>query len=52
MLVGYILRLPFVAIEELFAADSFFGKSNLLSTLPLFLFCLIGALFIQKEREP
>ncbi|KAL1510646.1 hypothetical protein AB1Y20_006944 [Prymnesium parvum] len=51
MLAGYILRLPFVALEELFPADSFLGKSNLLSVLPLFLFCLISGLAIQKAID-
>lgn len=48
MLTGYVLRLPFVAIEETFEKTSFLGRSNLLSVLPLFLFCLIAGLGLQK----
>ena len=48
MLVGYLLRTPFVLAEELFPTGSFFEKSNLLSVLPLFLFCLLAGLSIQK----
>ena len=39
--MGYVLRTPFVLIEELFPTGSFFEKANLLSVLPLFLFCLL-----------
>ena len=48
MLVGYVLRTPFVLAEELFPTGSFFERSNLLSVLPLFLFCLLASLGIQK----
>ena len=48
MCVGYVLRLPVVAIEEVFPKGSFLQKSNLLSVLPLFLFCLLGGLAVQK----
>ena len=48
ILVGYVLRIPLVAFEELFPADSFFAKANLLSCLPLFLFCLLGGLAFQR----
>lgn len=48
MLTGYVLRTPFVLAEELFPTGSFFEKSNLLSVLPLFLFCLLAGLAIQS----
>merc|ERR1740130_1949909 len=48
MLLGYVLRIPFVAVEELFPTGSFFEKANLLSVLPLFLFCLVAGLGLQK----
>ena len=48
MMVGYILRLPVVALEETFPRGSFLQKSNLLSVLPLFLFCLLGGLALQR----
>ena len=48
---GYTLRLPFVLIEEVFPAGSFVEKSHLLSVLPLFLFCLIAGLLIQKTID-
>ena len=48
MMVGYVLRLPVVAVEEFFPEGSFLQKSNLLSVLPLFLFCLLGGLVIQR----
>ena len=47
MLTGYVMRTPLVFAEELFATDSFLEKSNLLSVLPLFLFCLLAGLAIQ-----
>ena len=48
MLLGYLLRAPFVIAEELFPTGSFFERANLLSVLPLFLFCLLAGLGMQK----
>ena len=48
MLLGYVLRIPLVAAEELFPTGSFFERANLLSVLPLFLFCLLAGLAMQK----
>jgi hypothetical protein len=48
MLAGFLLRTPFILLEQLFPDGSFFARSNLLSGLPLFLFCLIAGLGIQK----
>ena len=48
MLLGYLMRIPLVLIEQAFPADSFMGRSRLLSVLPLFLFCLLGGLLIQS----
>ena len=47
MLCGYLLRLPLVLLEELFPTGSFFERANLLSVLPLFLFCLVCGLLLQ-----
>ena len=51
MAAGYLLRLPFVLIEETFPPDSFFARANLLSVLPLFLFCLVAGLAVQKAVD-
>ena len=51
MLGGYLLRTPFVLAEELFPTGSFFERSNLLSVLPLFLFCLLAGLGLQKAID-
>jgi Na+/glutamate symporter len=42
-----VLRTPFVLAEELFPTGSFLERANLLSVLPLFLFCLLAGLAIQ-----
>ena len=42
-----LLRIPFVLIEEAFPTGSFLERSNILSVLPLFLFCLIAGIIIQ-----
>ena len=39
-----MLSLP----PQLFPTGSFFERSNLLSVLPLFLFCLLAGLGLQK----
>ena len=48
MCFGYILRIPFVGVESLFPAGTFLARSSLLSLLPLFLFCLISGLALQR----
>mmetsp|Transcript_7780 Transcript_7780/g.23318 ORF Transcript_7780/g.23318 Transcript_7780/m.23318 type:complete len:496 (-) Transcript_7780:543-2030(-) len=45
---GYLMRIPVVLIEQLFPTGSFWERSNLLSVLPLFLFCLLAGLLIQS----
>merc|ERR1719265_1700987 len=47
MFCGYLLRVPIVLLELAFPAGSFLERSNLLSVLPLFLFCLIAGLALQ-----
>lgn len=51
MLVGYVMRTPVVLAEELFPTGSFFERSNLLSVLPLFLFCLLAGLGVQAAID-
>ncbi len=51
MLCASALRLPFVLLEEAFPQGSFLEKSNLLSVLPLFLFCLLSSLAFQKAVD-